>query len=478
MKFKRKEGITLIALVITIIVLLILAGVTIATLTGDNGILTRAQEAKEENEKAEIIEQIRLDISDKQIENQEGSINEDEFYEILGKYGTISADKTILTTTKGNYEILISDIYLGSLNEGEHINFYCQDGSVELFQLDKRTFYTKTRQNAQKAFFTDANELDITAPTSSGIGAIVIGINDTEYLTLTTNNTANNQAIIRRSRTDNTSIGQVGNNVNLNYNDLTVGRFLFKIIDDSTILVQKQNNDMWEDYYTITLPSGYTTKLGISNVPSNKVVYINNYYIDSTITSTNWSGLKATFYGDSITKDVNKYQYTVGQILGLDEVYSCGKGGAQLTNYLSLEENYTSIPTDSDLIFVMAGTNDYGGQVEIGTVDDTSDENTFCGALNKLCQALTTGDYSNAKVVFGTPIHRAQENESITYSQYCNAIKDVCSKYDIPVIDLYNNCGITSENASEYLEDGVHPNIEGATLMGNYIAKELLEIQP
>lgn len=107
---KEKKGITLIALVITIIVLLILAGVSIATLTGENGILTRAQEAKEENEKAEIIEQIRLDISDIQIENQ-GSINEDEFYGILGKYGTVSEDKTILKTTSGNYDILISDIY-------------------------------------------------------------------------------------------------------------------------------------------------------------------------------------------------------------------------------------------------------------------------------------------------------------------------------------------------------------------------------
>ena len=43
---KQEKGITLIALVITIIVLLILAGVTIATLTGDNGILTKASEAK------------------------------------------------------------------------------------------------------------------------------------------------------------------------------------------------------------------------------------------------------------------------------------------------------------------------------------------------------------------------------------------------------------------------------------------------
>ena len=44
--FKRQNGITLIALVITIIVLLILAGVSIAMLTGENGILNQAQEAK------------------------------------------------------------------------------------------------------------------------------------------------------------------------------------------------------------------------------------------------------------------------------------------------------------------------------------------------------------------------------------------------------------------------------------------------
>ena len=48
----RNKGITLIALVITTIVLLILAGVTIAALSGDNGILTRAKEAKENTEKA------------------------------------------------------------------------------------------------------------------------------------------------------------------------------------------------------------------------------------------------------------------------------------------------------------------------------------------------------------------------------------------------------------------------------------------
>ena len=62
-QLKTNKGITLIALVITIIVLLILAGVTIATLTGDNGILTKAQSAKTQNDKATAKEKVDLAIA-------------------------------------------------------------------------------------------------------------------------------------------------------------------------------------------------------------------------------------------------------------------------------------------------------------------------------------------------------------------------------------------------------------------------------
>ena len=58
---KRNGGITLIALVITIIVLLILAGVSISMLTGDNGIITQAQKAKEKTEEAKIREEQQLE---------------------------------------------------------------------------------------------------------------------------------------------------------------------------------------------------------------------------------------------------------------------------------------------------------------------------------------------------------------------------------------------------------------------------------
>ena len=63
-KFKRNKGITLIALVVTIIVLLILAGISISMLTGQNGILNRAAEAKSKNGTAQNEDLVKLSTMD------------------------------------------------------------------------------------------------------------------------------------------------------------------------------------------------------------------------------------------------------------------------------------------------------------------------------------------------------------------------------------------------------------------------------
>lgn len=59
---KTSNGITLIALVITIIVLLILAAISIATLTGENGILTQANKAKTETDEKGALEEVQLEV--------------------------------------------------------------------------------------------------------------------------------------------------------------------------------------------------------------------------------------------------------------------------------------------------------------------------------------------------------------------------------------------------------------------------------
>lgn len=66
-EMKVDKGITLIALVITIIVLLILAGVTIVTLTGDNGILTHAKQAKTATEQANVKEELTIAMANYEI---------------------------------------------------------------------------------------------------------------------------------------------------------------------------------------------------------------------------------------------------------------------------------------------------------------------------------------------------------------------------------------------------------------------------
>ena len=58
----QEKGITLIALVVTIIVLLILAGISISMLTGQNGILNRASEAKQNTGTAQTEELVKLSV--------------------------------------------------------------------------------------------------------------------------------------------------------------------------------------------------------------------------------------------------------------------------------------------------------------------------------------------------------------------------------------------------------------------------------
>ena len=72
---KNNKGITLVALVVTIIVLIILAGISINLVLGDNGIITIAKKAKENTELAKIQEETELNELYTQLET-EGSNSE------------------------------------------------------------------------------------------------------------------------------------------------------------------------------------------------------------------------------------------------------------------------------------------------------------------------------------------------------------------------------------------------------------------
>ena len=60
---RNQKGITLVALVITIIVLLILAGVSISLVLGNNGVLTQASNAVDTNEKATVKQNVEMGVA-------------------------------------------------------------------------------------------------------------------------------------------------------------------------------------------------------------------------------------------------------------------------------------------------------------------------------------------------------------------------------------------------------------------------------
>ena len=88
LNLKERKGITLIALVITIIVLLILAGVSIAMLTGQNGILTQANNAKDETEQANAKEKVESAVIATMSQSKRGTLDADKLVtEITNNYG-------------------------------------------------------------------------------------------------------------------------------------------------------------------------------------------------------------------------------------------------------------------------------------------------------------------------------------------------------------------------------------------------------
>ena len=124
LKKKSNNGITLIALVITIIVLLILAGVSIATLTGENGILTKANEARQntldaQNEENAILEEYEEMIDQTLSEKTETTVKDCTGDEMLKRTeNTETADEygnPIIIPT--GFKVVIDD----STNNASHV---------------------------------------------------------------------------------------------------------------------------------------------------------------------------------------------------------------------------------------------------------------------------------------------------------------------------------------------------------------------
>ena len=163
-----------------------------------------------------------------------------------------------------------------------------------------------------------------------------------------------------------------------------------------------------------------------------------------------------------------------------------------------MSRRYEELPDDADIITVMGGTNDIRNGIQLGTMNDRTDE-TYYGALHVVLgglykkymidQDVTVG--KSKKIVAITPIKLLQSSSAeqggtgtlYDFEPWVNAVKEVASYYSIPVLDFYNLSGINPHlnetiqgtvsgytgYYNPYITDGTHPTREGQAIMANVL---------
>lgn len=186
---KKAKGITLISLIIMIIVLIILAGVAINFAMGENGIITRTRNAKQQYTQEEIKEKLNLKIADIQIEKQ-GNANLSDLDGLNLEGYAVSAGSIgrMLTVTKG------SETYIFWVDSNLNITEFDGNISIENNNSNNNTTiqeFTPTISNINGTYFTiEANATS----SESTVLAYEFFVNG-EYKGLTLANSANTMDI-------------------------------------------------------------------------------------------------------------------------------------------------------------------------------------------------------------------------------------------------------------------------------------------
>lgn len=208
-----------------------------------------------------------------------------------------------------------------------------------------------------------------------------------------------------------------------------------------------------------------------------------------------YKGKKICAYGDSVTEQ-NKWQSFVSSYFNCS-FYNRGVGGTTVTqvnsstNHMSADSRIETIPTDSDVILVFGGHNDWSSaSIDIGDIKTKalSESTSFKSAFALMLKKIQTR-CPNAKIITMTPVGGRTEEASVNQDKqfyirdlcmtdFANAVKEVSAYYGIPCIDINGNSGINTLNHTTYIADVIHPNSEGGKLIANEVINGLKRFEP
>ena len=124
----KDKGITLVAMVITIIVLLLLAGIAIATLGGENGLFTRVKQAKKAHIQSEMKEQLTMGLQELQVEKQGNATLDDVTQDWANKiisteYNANSVEVEYTTVSRTDNKVRINIVVTDNINGIKQIDY-------------------------------------------------------------------------------------------------------------------------------------------------------------------------------------------------------------------------------------------------------------------------------------------------------------------------------------------------------------------
>ncbi|WP_438445857.1 SGNH/GDSL hydrolase family protein [Gorillibacterium sp. sgz5001074] len=184
-----------------------------------------------------------------------------------------------------------------------------------------------------------------------------------------------------------------------------------------------------------------------------------------------WKGLGWGTLGDSITA-AEGYQPLVAEALGFGRVVNYSKSGCPMSaggdrDYGATVHMSAEVDPSLECVTVFAGVNDFRLHKPLGQ-PGVKDIYTFIGAYETTVERVLTANPA-CRLSLWTPLHRDKDGFDIEtvneagyrLGDYAAAIRELGSRYALPVLDLYANSGFNRLTLPLFTSDGLHPNEAG-----------------